>query len=156
MAFLIDGHNLIGKIPDLHLGQIDDEEQLIRRLLAFCAARRQTAEIYFDNAAPGSAGRKSFGAVAAIFVPSGQTADAAIRRRLGDLGRKARSYTVVSSDRQVQAEARSARAAVMPSDVFAAQLAEARPGSKKEEVDPAVGPDELDEWLDLFSAGKSP
>src|SRR3990172_1818106 len=113
MLYLIDGHNLIGAIPDIHLHQADDEEALIRRVGAFCAAAGSTAEIYFDKAAPGFAGQRNHGSVRAVFVPVGRTADAAIRSRLGQLGRSARNYTVISSDRQVQAEARSSGAAVM-------------------------------------------
>ena len=102
MPFLIDGHNLIPKIPGLNLQALDDEEQLIKLLQEYCRRQRKQVEVFFDNAPPGGVRARNFGLVIARFVRQGSTADQAIRERLTRLGRLARNWTVVSSDLAVQ------------------------------------------------------
>ena len=82
MPYLVDGHNLIPKTPGLTLGAIDVENHLIEILRAFCQNRKTQVEVYFDRAPIGQAGTKKFGAVKAIFVRTGKSADHAIRDRL--------------------------------------------------------------------------
>lgn len=152
MAYLIDGHNLIPKIPGMSLENPDDEQQLIGLLQAFCRARRQKVEVFFDQAAPGHAGSRQLGMVRVHFVSRRSSADDAIRRRLEQIGREAPNWQVVSSDRQVQAAARSRRAKVVSAESFAALLASADMAGDdqhRDESEPAPG--EIDEWLRLFS-----
>jgi hypothetical protein len=69
------------------------------------------------------------------------------------MGRAAKNWTVVSSDRQVQAEARAARAVVLSSDEFARLLQQTpRGGSSKPAADRKVSPAEVDEWLKIFDS----
>src|SRR5512141_2224967 len=118
MPYIIDGHNLIPKIPGLALDAVDDEAQLIVLLQDYCRLARKEAEVFFDNAPAGQPRARNFGLVIARFVRQGTTADQAIRRRLGRLEREARNWTVVSSDLEVQAAARSARAHFISSEAF--------------------------------------
>jgi predicted RNA-binding protein with PIN domain len=156
MPYLIDGHNLIPKIPGQTLRDPDDEQALIELLQEFCRRRRKEVEIYFDGAPPGQPRAHNFGAVKARFVRHGSSADEAIRERLGRLGRSARNWTVVSSDRAVQTSARAARAAFLPSEVFAEQIMLAiqesndSPSARSEA---SLSEDELDDWLEFFHAG---
>ncbi len=157
MPYLIDGHNLIPKVRGLSLANIDDEIKLIQRLQVFHQVTRKKIEVYFDNAPPGQNRTQRMGAITAHFVREGSSADAAIRQRLEKLGRAATTWTVVSSDRQVQAAARAARARVVNSEDFATQLAQESIHSKD---DPESGEDvtlstaEVDEWLRIFKEGK--
>ena len=48
MAIMIDGHNLIGKIPGLSLDDPDDEEKLLVRLRAYRARTGKRLVVYFD------------------------------------------------------------------------------------------------------------
>lgn len=158
MAYLIDGHNLIPKIAGFSLQALDDEMQLIELLQEFCRLRRKQVEVYFDNAPPGQSRIRSYGAVIARFVREGQTADDAIRARLRRLGKAARNWTVVSSDRMVQAAAHEARAQVLSSEEFAAQIRQAldeASSDPKKSADPSINPDEVDDWLDLFNKGRN-
>ena len=82
MPFLIDGHNLIPKIPGLSLQDMDDEQQLITLLLEFCRLQRKQIEVFFDNAPPGGVRARNFGNVIARFVKQGSSADQAIHQRL--------------------------------------------------------------------------
>ena len=150
MPFLIDGHNLIPKLG-ISLRNVDDEMQLVTRLQNWCRAERKQADVYFDGAPTGQTGTKKLGLVTAHFVRQGSTADEAIRARLKNLGRAARNWTVITSDRQVQADARAAGAAILSSDAFARQMknsAHAPASSSANEA--GMSDTEVDEWLDLF------
>lgn len=155
MSYLIDGHNLIAKIPGHSLRAADDEERLIVLLQEFCRLRRKQAEVFFDGAPPGQAGRRKFGAVSAHFVPLGATADSTIAARLQQLKRNAKNYTVVSSDRQVQAAARAVRAETIASEVFVLELLTSAPPPAAGEK-PKLNPGELEEWLELFTTRARP
>jgi len=155
MPYLIDGHNLIPKLG-LDLNSFDDETALIERLNEFCRlSRRGQVEIYFDNAPAGmpDARSRKIGLVTAHFVRRPLIADEAIRQRLKKLKNDAKNWNVVSSDHQVQAEAKSAGAKVISSDEFARTVSETLragppPGDKK-----PMSARELDEWLTLFGEG---
>lgn len=165
--YLIDGHNLIPKIPGWSLRNMDDEQDLIAVLQRYCAAHQRDVEVFFDQAPAGFSGMRSYGRVKAHFVRQGATADDAIRRRLESLGNQARNATVVSSDRQVQSEARSRQAAVITSEAFAGELAALLPPADKEQKGrpkPRERPDqgntqltqdEIDDWLRLFGADET-
>lgn len=173
--YIIDGHNLIPKIPGWSLTALDDEKRLIELLQAFVGARHKQVEVFFDGAPLGQAGVRQYGTVRAHFVQIGKTADDAIVQFLNGMGKLARNATVVSSDRRVRAEASALRAEVISSETFAEDLREvyqalerkaeekranaarkqhnaaaARPSAPadKPSARPAAGG--MDEWLDLF------
>jgi uncharacterized protein len=153
MPYLIDGHNLIPKLG-LDLRSFDDEMALIQRLNEFSRiSRRGRLEIYFDNAQPGTPEKQTLGLVSAFFIRRPRIADDAIRLRLKQLKGDAKNWNVVSSDHQVQAEARAAGARVSSSEEFARTVTETLragppPGEKK-----AMSASELEEWLTLFGEG---
>ena len=149
MPYLIDGHNLIPKLG-LRLDAIDDEMELVAILQEFCRLEQKQVEVFFDGAPAGQAGTRKLGAVTAHFVRLGNSADNAIRNQLKRLGKNARNWTVISSDRQVQAEARAVRAEVTSSDVFAALLKQARNSAPKPNVEQNLSPREVEDWLKLF------
>ncbi|HFC11885.1 MAG TPA: hypothetical protein ENJ56_03500, partial [Anaerolineae bacterium] len=78
MNYLIDGHNLIGKIADIQLSDPDDEAKLLLRLINWAAVgKNRRVIVVFDGGVPGVqwANFKSE-RVRPIFVPKGKTADA--------------------------------------------------------------------------------
>ena len=149
MTYLIDGHNLIPKLG-LRLDSIDDEMELIAILQEFCRIERKQVEVYFDGAPTAQAGTRKLGAVTAHFVRLGTTADNAIRDRLKRLSKAAKNWTVVSSDRQVQVEARAVYAEVITSESFAILLNKARDSAPKSAEDRKLSPKEVEDWLKLF------
>ena len=150
MPYLIDGHNLIPKIG-LRLDSIDDEMQLIAILQEFCRLeRKKQVEVYFDGAPAPHAGTRKYGVVTAHFVPLKSTADNAIRNRLKKMGKSAKNWTIVSSDRRVQQEARAVQAEVITSDSFANILKQARNSAPKSTDEGKLSQQELDDWLNLF------
>lgn len=154
MPYLIDGHNLIGQLPQISLAEIEDEQRLIEILQVFCHQHGRTAEVYFDNAPPGVPRARRYGRVTAYYSRAGKSADQAIFERLHRLGKEARNWTVVSSDHQVQAMAKAVRAKVLSSAEFARQLkgTAAQKGTPSPEKgdNPQLGSDEIEEWLNLF------
>lgn len=152
MPYLVDGHNLIPKVG-LRLDSPDDELELVAILQEFARLHRRQVEVYFDGAPAGQVGTRGMGTVKVHFVRAGTTADAAITRRLKRMGRAAKNWTVVSSDRQVQAEARAARAEVLSSDAFARMLLQTpRIESAKPASDRKISSAEVDEWLKIFGS----
>jgi len=149
MPYLIDGHNLIPKLG-LQLDSIDDEIELISILQEFCRRERKQVEVYFDGAPAAQAGTRKLGAVTAHFVLLGRTADHAIHNRLQRLGKSAKNWIVVTSDRQVQAEARTVHAEIVSSDSFAKLLQRARKSAPKISHDQKLTEDEVDEWMRIF------
>lgn len=150
MPYIVDGHNLIPKVG-LRLDAVDDEMALIEMLREFCRVKKAKVEIYFDGAPPGNANTRKFGYVTAHFVRRGRTADDAIRARLLKMGKRAKNWTVVSSDREVQASARSVQAKRISSSEFAHQVQEAKFAvyeNPTEDIKLSKG--EVDQWLKLF------
>ncbi len=154
MPYLIDGHNLIPKLPGLSLRDVEDELELIERLQQFCRAHRRKVEVYFDKASPGHTGTRRFGSVTAHFVREGRTADNAIAARLRSMKKSAANWTVVSSDHEVQSEARSAHAQVISSEEFAQLMTQAPDPAAEEKSDRPVSEQEVEEWMRLFQPPK--
>jgi predicted RNA-binding protein with PIN domain len=148
MPFLIDGHNLIGRLPDLSLDDPDDEAKLVAHLRAYCARTGRRATVAFDHGLPGGRSRElSGGRVEVVFASTGRTADGILRERIRR-ARDPRGLTVVTSDREVIAAARARGARVTRSEEFAAQLSAPRTGEVEEEVPLSAA--EITEWLKVF------
>lgn len=130
---------------------MDDEMRLLSLLQDFARGKKVKMEVFFDGAAPGWAGTKKFGGITAHFVVRGKTADEAIRQRLGQIPQGS-GVAVVSSDRQIQTEARNHRAEVIPSGVFAQNLVlpPPQPQKRKKTNQVELNENEIDEWLQLF------
>jgi predicted RNA-binding protein with PIN domain len=152
MPYIIDGHNLIPKIPGLSLQDIEDEIQLVKMLQEFCRINRKRVEVFFDNAPPGQPVARNYGSVVARFVREGGTADQAIHSKLKRLGGEARNWTVVSSDREVLVNARNLRSKVISSEVFAQQLMEVLGESAESPLDSQseLSPQEVEDWMQIF------
>ena len=149
MPYLIDGHNLIPKIG-LRLDSVDDEMQLVGILQEFARLSRREVQVYFDAAPVSEARTRKFGSVTAHFIRQGSSADEAIGAQVKSLGRAARNWTVVSSDRAVQASARAAHAIVLSSEDFARELTRLRHEGQKSGERTTLSPEEVKEWLKLF------
>ncbi len=157
MPYLIDGHNLIPKLPGVSLSDVDDEDRLIEILQEFARHKPgKRIEVYFDRRAPGAERSRTFGNIRAHFIAPPSDADTAIIARLKKLGGSARTWTVVSSDRKVQAAAREAGARVLRAEEFTRQIREAKAPSAEPSPLPSqktqvnLTPEEVDEWEALF------
>jgi predicted RNA-binding protein with PIN domain len=156
MHFLIDGHNLIARMPDIDLADPDDEAKLVARLKRWASAEsKRKVTVIFDAGLPGGVDRGlSNSSVSVIFAPTGVTADALLIKRIDKL-RDAGAYAVVTSDQAIISVARRRKIRVLRSEEFVGVLAEerrpARPSPRATaDADPQLSPNELAEWLELF------
>jgi predicted RNA-binding protein with PIN domain len=122
MRWLIDGHNLIGQIPNLRLDDPNDEEKLLEHLRRYRAKTGHAITVVFDaGCGYRPASTKKQGGITVQFAPTGKTADQIIMGRLRRV-KNPQAVMVVSSDRAVQQAARQAQVRVLNSGAFAAQL----------------------------------
>lgn len=149
MPLLIDGHNLIGKMPGLSLADPDDEVELVRRLQRYCRHHRRRAVVVFDaGLLGGRSGALSTPEVEVVFAPAGRRADDIIRERLQKM-RDPAGWLVVSSDREIQRVARQAGARVISAEEFVAKM-RMPPSAPHDKRTPHMSEGEIQEWLDLF------
>lgn len=155
MPYLIDGHNLIGALPNISLAEPDDEASLIALLQSYCLRTRKQAVVYFDRRAPAAENPPRGSQLTVIFVQRPRTADQAILSHLKRLGKEARNWTVISSDREVQQAAKHFRADVITSQEFSRLLGESgNSEGEAEKPTPNLSADELNDWLRLFQTQK--
>ncbi|HZY41831.1 MAG TPA: NYN domain-containing protein [Anaerolineae bacterium] len=149
---LIDGHNLIGQMPDLSLADLDDEQKLIVQLRKYAARRGAKIIVVFDSGQPGGRSRElSGGGVTAIFAGSHTIADRVLMERIREL-KKPGEWIAVSSDREVQQAAARRRLIVWSSPDFAARLTPPSPSNDNAPplVEDEVSKDDVNEWLNIF------
>jgi hypothetical protein len=153
MPILIDGHNLIGRLPALSLGDPDDEAKLVGLLRSYQVRTRKSITVVFD---PGDAYHpaqaRQVGGIEVVFAPHDSSADAIIARRVRS-SRNPRGWLVVTSDRKLAATVSRHGARVQTVGAFAAELE--RPtqvGPDWRETPPAA--DEVEAWMALFEDRK--
>ncbi|MBZ0285100.1 MAG: NYN domain-containing protein [Anaerolineae bacterium] len=155
MVYMIDGHNLIGQLPDISLDDPNDEALLVQKLNGFAARTGKQILVVFDHGLPGGTSRMSTRAVQVVFASGRSSADRVMMERIKKIP-DPRGWIIVSSDRDVQASARLRRMGTMHSDEFA-KLMQSPPRpvidvGEASEVN--ISSSEVDEWLDLFGGGQ--
>jgi len=160
MHYLIDGHNLIGKMADIDLDDPDDEVKLVLRLRSWSArSRKRKITVIFDRGLPGGEEKGlSSGKVKVIFAPAGRSADSLLISRIRNVNNPV-DYTLVSSDHRIIHLAEARRMFVWRSETFANRMNQDREqrmvSSTAETVDdPQMSVDEVEMWLEMFTAGQ--
>jgi len=156
MTLIIDGHNLIPKVPGLSLSDENDELHLLELVREYCRLSRSRAEVFFDGAPPPRQSPSGGGLVHTHYIRKGTPADDAIIAFLKQSGKAARNHTVVTSDRRVQSEARALGSPVLTSEVFAGEMIrrfrESTPPEGRGE--PSLSEDEVNHWLEIFGSDR--
>ena len=152
MKWLIDGHNLIGRMPGLRLDDPNDEEKLLEHLRRYRARTGHQLTVVFDPGQSYRSGKtKKQGGITVQFAPHGQTADQIIKRRVRRV-KNAQAVIVVTSDRAVQQTAQRANIRVLDAGAFAQQLLQnSSTQDQGSQANVNLSPEEVDEWLTLFS-----
>ncbi len=155
MPYLIDGHNVISALPDIHLEDEYDEAQLVLKLRAWAGRERRKAIVVFDGGIPGGYARAlSSPDIKVVFAARHYTnADRIIKERLGHLP-DAGNWTVVSSDYEVLDNARQVGARVLKAQDFAEHLS--RPPDADKEKPDTISAAEVEEWLRIFPEPEPP
>jgi uncharacterized protein len=153
MPILIDGHNLIGQLPNLSLADPDDEAQLVLLLRRYAARRRgRKIVVVFDGGVYGHPDHLSGYGVEARFARSPSDADSELIRRIRAVRRRD-EWLVVSSDRAVAGAAQAHGIPVLSAQAFARRLAaldQPRVSPQAKHADRPLSPAEVEEWLRLF------
>lgn len=165
MIYLIDGHNLIGKMPDISLKDPDDEEQLALRLRQWAAENksRHVIVIFDRGVISGLAQRLSNQQVRAFFAPTRTTADALLIKRINEV-RNPQQYRLISSDRDIINAAKVRGMRFWKSERFVEMLGPAAesdsakqtptpppaPPPPTEKEEPQLSQADVAEWLALF------
>ena len=156
MPLLIDGHNLIGQMPDLKLSDPHDEAKLIQRLRTYGLLERKQITVVFDPNPFDNTPRlypevQQHGACKVIWAMPGQKADDIIRHMVSTV-RDKKGLIVITSDNAVAKFARATGLKVQSSQDFAKQMnaqvaervfadADAKPSPTRKEVR---------EWSEVF------
>ena len=155
MIYLIDGHNLIGQLPDISLDDPNDEALLTQKLNGFAARTGKRCVVVFDYGLPGGSSRMSTRAVQVVFASQRSTADRVMMERINKIP-DTRDWVVVSSDNDVRTTAHRRGMPTMSSADFAV-LMQSPPKpvvDAGEEADVHLSDAEVDEWMKLFGDGK--
>lgn len=152
MKYLIDGHNLIARLPDLSLADPDDEVKLIQ-LLARWRWRHNSppVTVVFDpgDVAVYGAHRKRQSGLTVHYAPFGSDADAVLKRLIKASPQPAQ-LAVVSSDRQIRVATRQAGARPISAEEFAGELTPPAAPQGDAPRDKLLSPEEVKAWLDIF------
>jgi hypothetical protein len=149
MPYLIDGHNLIGQLPDISLEDPNDEAKLVQKLVGFAARSRSQCVVVFDQGLPGGQSSMSTHSVRVIFASSQHsTADKVMIERINNTQDVA-EWTVVSSDQAVVDTARRRGMKILRAPEFTRLLNRPR-GKQDESVEVYPSAEEVEEWLKLF------
>lgn len=156
MQYLIDGHNLIAKMPGISLSDPDDEVQLILRLRSWTAVSpKRRVTVYFDGGIPGGKNiNLSSSQVKVIFASHGKTADSLIIAHLNRV-KNPPEYRLVTSDQEIIKAATNLKISHIRSDKFAQYMDEEwheripTPTITNDD-DRELSDAEVNEWLNIF------
>lgn len=157
MRYLIDGHNLIAQMPDIHIDDPDDEVQLVYKLRGFVARSQKSVKItvVFDGGIPGGVEQNlSNSTVTARFAAAERSnADNVLRSFLERAD--AAKTTLVSSDQELIDLARQQKITVMTAPEFIAFMKSSpKPQPEVKKNNPKLSKSEVDEWLEIFGGDK--
>jgi hypothetical protein len=153
MPYLIDGHNLIGSLPDIDLNDPNDEALLVQKLTGFVARTRKKCVVVFDSGLPGGESRLSTHGVKVVFASHLSDADQVIIERIGKAANPT-AWTVVSSDNRVLDAASRRKMNTLRAADFAELLRRPTPpGQPGPDIaaDVHLSDDEVDDWLRMFN-----
>lgn len=159
MPYLVDGHNLIGQLPDIDLSDPHDEAKLVLKLRRFAARVNKQITVVFDNGIPAGFDRSlSNGPVRVRFSSSRSTADDILKKMIRSQG-NASGWTIITSDSEVRRIAMQCGMNVITSHQFARDLTnslrKAPPSEEAAKQNPRLTPQEIDEWLSIFGDGNT-
>jgi uncharacterized protein len=149
---VVDGHNLIPKIPGVRLEDMEDENRLIEILNEYCRLGRAQVEVFFDGAPNPTGTQRKSGLAHAHFIRKGLSADDAIIDYVSKQQKSSFQLTVVSSDHRVQTAVKTAGAITMTSEAFATEMQRvfSSPTALQEQKEKKLSPGEVELWLDEF------
>jgi predicted RNA-binding protein with PIN domain len=160
MPLLIDGHNLIGQMPDLSLSDPNDEDKLTIRLRALADRVHKRITVVFDpdphDTTPSLGhNRTQHGSLTVIYAPNGKKADDVIRHIVGD-ARDKQGLLVVTSDAAVANFTRQCGIRVQSCVDFIKWMKGQESGRPDPYAKPVGSAREAVNWADVFKEPDPP
>lgn len=162
MVILVDGHNLIPKIPSLSLSDPQDEQKLIEILSEYTRLSRHKIILFLDKRAIGQSFVKTAGTIKVFHADERTTADEMIIQFLQKHPPESQTVLVISSDRHVQIQAKSLGAKTQRSEEFARTLVALlqnpprhKNNKAKPKLEAPLSSAEISVWIDVFNSGPS-
>ena len=123
MNYLVDGHNLIGSMPDISLSDHDDEFKLVMQLRKVATAKKgRHVVVVFDRGVYGHKQSLNGYGVTCHFALSPEDADTQIIRRIKQTS-KPKEWALVTADRRIIDVAHQYGMRVMPNAILVQQMA---------------------------------
>jgi predicted RNA-binding protein with PIN domain len=156
--FLVDGHNLIGQMPDIALDDPDDEGKLVDQLHRFVLRYpRHQVTVVFDGGTYGHPHSRDPQRVRTIFAHSPGDADSRLIRILEACSNPA-GHTLVTADRAVRTAANTHAIKTMPPAEFIILLNSPAPRRhthhRPTRPEPKQPRSAVDEWLQIFGVSE--
>jgi predicted RNA-binding protein with PIN domain len=137
MAYIIDGHNLIGVLPNISLAEPDDEARLIDQLLSYRARGAGEMIVFFDGNPLNTGGRSPSApkpipnrpGIEVHYAARGKTADDTIVEFLQET-KQPGQYAVVTNDAGLISRVKVLGASILRASEFSAQMARHTPSRK--------------------------
>jgi len=146
---ILDGHNLIGRLPGMSLDDPNDEEKLVRLLSQHRGRMGGGVLVVFDPGSGPGGSVRSFGGIKVAYAPRGSTADSVILKHIERM-KDPREALVVSSDGRLRSQARALGARVMSAEEFERRFLRSPRRLPPEKPE---GPVDLEEWMEIFGGG---
>jgi predicted RNA-binding protein with PIN domain len=146
VPYLIDGNNLLGSWGGPR-GEDDRRGEVVRRVAAFCRAKRVRATLVFDgHPLRGDMASQDLGPLTVRVPPEGQDADTLIRD-LVERSARPQELIVVTSDKSLYSSVKTMGARVMRAHEWnhAERRLERSPSGEKPERE-----DDVEGWLKKF------
>ena len=152
VPYLVDGNNLIGHTPSLHLNDDRSRHTLVQKLVRFHHAGGGRVVVVFDGE-PGTLvpDGLTLGGVKVIYSGARSDADTKIKSMVNARSQP-QALTVVSSDNAVYNYARLHRAKAMKCHEFNRKMGEVARARQAGDQKPDVV--KLDEWYEFFGIEK--
>ncbi len=153
MPILIDGHNLIGQMPNIRLSDSDDEGQLVMQLRRYTTRKRgRHVIVVFDHGVYGHPSNLNGYGIECYFAKSPRDADRELIQRIRKVKRHS-EWRVVTSDRAVAGEAQARGITVISSQDFARKLQalnEPKARIHDKHRDKPLSDEEINDWMRIF------
>jgi predicted RNA-binding protein with PIN domain len=151
---VVDGYNLIHRVPELRPGpgtSLEESRNKLVNLLSWAVGAGDARFLVVFDGADVKDGDPGTGRVKVRFSRPPEKADDLIRRLVEDQVDRVERLTVVTSDVEVARHARAMGADVALSDLFlAGVLAPRGPSAEAPEKPATLSRKELEEWAALF------
>ena len=146
--YIIDGNNLIGKIPNLWKLQNSDRQlsrvKLVKMLDQYFSMKRVKASLHFDGYASESIPTSKL----AITYSNKASADSRIKKEIDD-STVTKAIVVVSSDHSVQNYAKVNSCKIVKSEDFAKELLAKNKGDSEEAINKSISNEEMKKLFGL-------